>query len=100
VTAIVSCVAQAAWAHPYFGGMSGVLYGVFGYIWMKEKFEPHLGLAVGQSTVMIMMIWLVVCMFGAIGNVANAAHVAGLAVGVLWGYSPTGWRRMKREFRR
>lgn len=100
ISAVVSCLAQVMWSHPFFGGMSGVLYAVFGYIWMKERYEPHLGLLVGQTTILILMIWLVVCMVGLMGNVANAAHVAGLLAGALWGYSPTGWRKIKREFRR
>jgi GlpG protein len=105
VSAVVSCVGQVVWSqamsgNPYFGGMSGVLYAVFGYIWMKERYEPHLELQVGQTTILILMIWLVVCMLGMMGNVANAAHVAGLLAGALWGYSPTGWRKVKREFRR
>jgi GlpG protein len=100
VSAVVSCVAQTVWAHPGFGGMSGVIYAIFGYIWMKDRFEPHLGLNLGPSTVAAMMFWLVICMIGVIGAVANAAHVAGLAIGALWGYSATGWRKMKREFRK
>jgi GlpG protein len=69
-----------------FGGMSGVVYGLFGYVWMRGKFDPASGLFVHPSTVTIMMIWLVVCFTGIVGAVANTAHVAGLAIGMAWGY--------------
>ena len=32
-----------------------------------------------------MMIWLVLCMTGMVGPIANAAHVMGLVVGIVFG---------------
>lgn len=68
-----------------FGGMSGVGYGLFGYLWMKGRFEPEQGMILHPSTVQTMLFWLVICFTGALGPIANAAHVVGLLVGVLFG---------------
>jgi GlpG protein len=68
-----------------FGGMSGVVYGLLGYIWMRGRFDPGSGLFLHQSTVIMMLIWLVVCFTGAVGHVANTAHLSGLLMGVAWG---------------
>ena len=68
-----------------FLGFSGVVYALFGYSWMKGLHEPEQGLAVPPNTVNIMMLWLVACMSGLLGPVANAAHVMGLIAGVTLG---------------
>jgi GlpG protein len=68
-----------------FGGMSGVAYALFGYIWMKGENEPEQGMILHPSTVQFMLFWLVVCMLGFMGNIANAAHVVGLVVGIACG---------------
>lgn len=68
-----------------FGGMSGVVYALFGYVWMKGRHEPEQGMILHPSSVQIMLLWLVLCMTGVIGSIANAAHVMGLVVGVLFG---------------
>lgn len=96
-TAVLSNVAQYFWSGPgVAAGMSGVVYGLFGYIWIKQRFEPHLGLGLRQETVWIMMAWLFICMTGYVGSIANAAHVMGLVVGAAYGYAPVGYRRMLR----
>jgi GlpG protein len=68
-----------------FGGMSGVIYGVFGYVWMKGRQEPEQGMMLDPRTVQTMLFWLVLCFSGAIGPVANAAHVVGLIAGIVLG---------------
>jgi GlpG protein len=68
-----------------FGGMSGVVYGLFGYLWMKGTFEPEQGMILHPNTVMTMLLWLVLCFTGAMGPIANAAHVVGLIAGVFLG---------------
>ncbi len=68
-----------------FGGMSGVVYALFGYVWMKGRYEPEQGMILHPSSVQIMIFWLVICMLGAMGNIANAAHAVGLIVGMLCG---------------
>ena len=38
-----------------FGGMSGVVYALFGYIWMKGLYEPEQGMILHPNTVNIML---------------------------------------------
>ncbi len=80
-----------------FGGMSGVVFGLFGYVWMKMRFEPELGLAVSQQMFILTMIWFVFCFTGLAGPIANYAHAAGLAAGVAAGAAPALWRRLRRR---
>jgi len=87
VSGVVSNFGQFALASPFFGGMSGVVYGLFGYVWMRSKFDPASGLRVDSNTVMWMIGWFVVCLTGVIGPVANFAHGVGLAVGMVWGFA-------------
>lgn len=71
---------------PNFGGMSGVVYGLLGYVWMKGKYDSASGLALHHTTVAMMLIWFVLCLTGLMGNIANTAHGVGLGMGVAWGY--------------
>ena len=87
VTGIASNIAQYVITHsPGFGGMSGVVYALLGYVWMQGKFNPRFGFELHQATVVMMLIWYVVCWTGLAGPIANWAHTAGLLVGVAWGY--------------
>ena len=99
VASILPNVAEYAWTGPYFGGMSGVVYALFGYVWIKGKYEPHLNMGLSHQTVLIMMVWLIICMIGVIPNVANAAHLVGLIVGVAMAYAPIELRRMRRRLK-
>ncbi len=87
VIAVCSNFAQYAIGHsPTFGGMSGVVYGLLGYIWMRGKFDPASGLFLHQYTVMMMLIWFFACLFRLIPGVANIVHTVGLLIGLAWGY--------------
>ncbi len=76
-----------------FGGMSGVIYGLFGYIWMKMIFDPGKRLNLPQSTIFILLAWLLFCMTPLatqyVGPVGNWAHAVGLVVGIVVGLLPT-----------
>jgi GlpG protein len=68
-----------------FYGMSGVVYALFGYVWMKGLHEPEQGMIMHPNNVAVMIVWLFLCMTGVLGPIANAAHVMGLVVGVVLG---------------
>jgi len=71
---------------PTFGGMSGVVYGLLGYIWMQGKFNPAAKLSLEPQTVLLMIVWFFLCLAGLVGPVANMAHAVGLGVGIAWGF--------------
>jgi GlpG protein len=98
VAAVLPNLMQYFWAGPAFGGMSGVVYALFGYVWMKGRYQPQEQLAVTQQTVFILLAWLVLAGV-LIGNVANAAHAGGLAVGVVAGAGPYFVNRLRRQWR-
>ena len=88
---------QLKWIHlPNFGGMSGVVYGLFGYIWMK-RFQPELGFRIHPNTVIYLIGWFFLCMTGWVGLIANGCHVGGLLSGMLLGYAPTVWKSARSE---
>lgn len=68
-----------------FVGYSGVIYGLFGYLWMRSKYDPTLGIMLNPSSILILMVWFVLCWVGVIPNVANLAHTGGLVAGVVTG---------------
>lgn len=89
-TAIAANVTQFLGGPSVFGGMSGVVYALIGFIWMRQKFSPHPYLAVPSGIIGFMLLWLVICMTGIVdrfigGSVANGAHVGGLVAGMAWG---------------
>jgi GlpG protein len=86
VIAACSNLGQFLFGGPVFGGMSGVVYGLLGYIWMRGKFDPASGLGLHSSTVTMMIIWFFACFTPIIPHVANGAHAVGLVMGIAWGW--------------
>lgn len=99
-TAVPAHLAEFWWSGPRFGGMSGVVYGLFGYIWSRSRNDPACRVDVDDGTAKFMLIWLVLCMTGAMGSIANAAHLVGLLAGCVVGGGPHLARRLLRRFRR
>ena len=75
-----------------FGGLSGVVYGYLGYIWLRARLKPEEGLFIGNALVIFMLGWMVLGMtdiassFGI--NVANEAHLGGLLAGLAFALLP------------
>jgi GlpG protein len=96
-SAMLSNLAQYRMSGPLFLGMSGVVYALFGFAWIKGKVDPNSGCVLHPQVVGLMLVWLVVCMIGIVGPVANTAHVVGMIVGMAFAAIPHGVRRMMRR---
>lgn len=98
--AVISNVAQALIPNDRGGtwnfvGLSGVVYGLFGYIWMKSRYEPTLGLFIDRVTVIVLMAFMLLGFGGAFASMhlANWAHGVGFLVGVVIAITPLLFRR-------
>ena len=74
---------------PLFLGISGVVFGMLGYIWMQVDSTAR-GLRLPQGVVFMMLLWVFLGISGSIESmtgmrVANTAHVAGLVAGCIMG---------------
>ncbi len=87
VLGMSSNLAQYFYQGPAFGGMSGVVFGLLGYFWMQGRFNPRFGMGLHKHIVIMMLGWFAVCWLGLVGQIANMAHTAGLATGIVWGYA-------------
>jgi len=86
VSAALSNIAQFMRSGPSFGGMSGVVYALLSYAWIRGKLDLASGLFIHKHTMAMMTVWFFLCLAGVIGHVANTVHAVGLGVGLLWGY--------------
>lgn len=84
-----------------FGGLSGVLYGLLGHCWLFQLLAPTPAYRLPPGVLGMMLIWLLVCLSGAIdllgfGSIANAAHVGGLLAGCATGLLGGALARARR----
>ena len=87
---ILANLAEFLMGHPHFGGFSGVIYGLFGYLWMRGRYDPTYPIRLSRSTVLWLLVWYILC-FTNFLPVANTAHTAGLVLGGLWGFLESGY---------
>lgn len=70
---------------PNFGGMSGVGYGLFGYLWVRTIMAPYSPYHVEPLVVMFLVAWFLWCIVAPDMKVANLAHLSGLLSGAAAG---------------
>lgn len=72
-----------------FGGLSGVIYGLIGFCWVRAK-ETHDGYGIPKGIYAFMIGWLILgytgILDGLIGTLANGAHAGGLIAGMIAGF--------------
>lgn len=86
--ASVSNVAQfLVSGRPTFGGMSGVVYGLAGYVWLRGRMDRESGLFLDNQSILMLLVWQAICFTGLVGPIANTAHIAGLLAGLSWGWA-------------
>ncbi|WP_269619308.1 rhomboid family intramembrane serine protease [Zhongshania aquatica] len=87
-----SNIAQAMSSVSLFGGMSGVIYGLLGYIVIWNRLRPEQAFPLVKGVAIFMIVWLLLCIAGftellGVGAIANTAHLSGLLLGVVLGFA-------------
>lgn len=88
IVALVSNLSQYYSSGPWFGGMSGVIYGYFGFLWIQGLINRNYRIRLNRNIVILLLGWFVVCWSGLLDllfgiGIANVAHTAGLLCGIL-----------------
>ena len=84
-----------------FGGLSGALYGLGGYIWLWNMLQPGRAVPVPRELIVLLFLSLALGLTGILdfvvgGRVANTAHLAGLGAGIVLGGVDTTFARSRR----
>ncbi len=94
-----SNLAQYFASGPGFGGMSGVLYGYFGYLWVQGRFNPAFGIRLAPPVVALLFGWFALCWSGVLKlfglHIANSAHTGGLLGGAALAFLAMAAPRMR-----
>jgi len=81
---------QFAIAGPNFGGLSGLVYGLFGFYWIAGLRQPQWGYQLSRSLIGFMLVWLVIGFADLLWiPMANWAHLGGLLAGMLMAFMLT-----------
>jgi GlpG protein len=84
VSAIFSNLGQFFVSGTNFGGLSGVVYALVGFVWWFGYLAPEKGLSLSKPIIGFLLFWLVLGFLDVLPvNVANTAHLLGLISGCL-----------------
>lgn len=83
LAAVLPNLLQWWWQGPGFGGLSGVVYALIGYVWLCGRIHPALRYRLSNTLMALAVLWLLWGFVAFIGPVmANGAHLGGLLVGL------------------
>jgi GlpG protein len=99
IIGVVSNTFQYLMSGPIFLGYSGVITGLAGFIWMRQKLAPWEGYPLQRGTLIFLMVFIFgmlilqtvsffMVRFQAVNfpmNIANTAHISGFITGVILG---------------
>lgn len=84
ISAIVSNLGQFFVSGANFGGLSGVVYALVGFVWWYGYLAPEKGLSLSKPIVGFLLFWLLLGFVDILPiNIANTAHLLGLISGCL-----------------
>lgn len=84
ISAIVSNLGQFLVSGANFGGLSGVVYALVGFVWWYGYLAPEKGLSLSKPIIGFLLFWLLLGFIDVLPvNVANTAHLLGLISGCL-----------------
>ncbi|WP_323933013.1 rhomboid family intramembrane serine protease GlpG [Aeromonas caviae] len=87
VGAALPNIAEFFVSGPRFGGLSGVVYALLGYSWLRTRLQPDCGLTMPPALMGFMLVWLLLGFLDMLGTpTANMAHLVGLLVGLAQGW--------------
>jgi membrane associated rhomboid family serine protease len=69
-------------------GLSGVGYGLFGFLWVLSRTDPRFYQAIDKQTTVLFVAWFFICIIATyteVMNIANIAHAAGMLSGMACG---------------
>jgi GlpG protein len=99
---VLSNVGFYLWIGPHFVGMSGVIYGLVGFLWAYQKFSPREFQEFDASTLQFFLLWYMACWLlsaAKILHVANSIHGVGLLAGILFALGRVSWQLRTTSFR-
>lgn len=98
ISAIFSNLGQFVVSGANFGGLSGVVYALVGFVWWYGYLAPEKGLTISKPIIGFLLFWLVLGFIDLLPvNVANTAHLLGLVTGCLLAiYSVKSSQRVKK----
>ncbi|WP_371196064.1 rhomboid family intramembrane serine protease GlpG [Glaciecola sp. SC05] len=84
VSSLFANISQLLVSGPNFGGMSGVVYALFGFVWWIGWLRPRWGISIPNGFVVFLLIWLALGYTDILFvDMANQAHTFGLISGCL-----------------
>lgn len=90
ISALLSGFIQHQFSGPWFGGLSGVVYALMGYAWLRGECDPQSGIFLPRGLIIFSLVWLVAGWFDVLGmSIANGAHVTGLVIGLAMAFVDT-----------
>lgn len=75
-------------------GLSGVVYGLLGFVWVRGRLDPRSPIMPAQSVIIFMLFWMLLGFMDVV-SMANWAHAGGLVLGMLWGAVSAGFARRR-----
>ncbi|ANI80913.1 rhomboid family intramembrane serine protease GlpG [Kosakonia oryzae] len=83
ISALLSGFVQHQLTGPWFGGLSGVVYALIGYVWLHGVRDPVPQVALPNGLFIFTVALMVAEWFGVMGfEIATGAHTAGMVIGL------------------